>query len=240
MKPWPNAWSAWTTPARTCCGRTPGSRGSRGSSREALGDRVRQRCRCGGAAGSQPERGPESDRGRNRSWRPWCQSRGGCHGFARQRLRAVPGSAVYDNTHLWGQAAPFDTGSHAWQTRQVVVVPEKPVRVVTVNLLLRRHGGKAWFRDAALRVLATPAGATRFDSVAVVPRAAAAAGFQVRDVAADSDYVPDRHAGAGPEVGLPAQARPGSDLLRCDVDRSVGKRPRGDAGLRVARSRRPA
>jgi hypothetical protein len=94
-----------------------------------------------------------------------------------------------DDTNLWGQTAAFDTGSHAWQTRQVVVVPEKPIRVVTMHLLLRRHGGKAWFRDPELRVLATPAGATRFDSVAVVPQAASAAGFQVRDVAADSDYM---------------------------------------------------
>lgn len=94
-----------------------------------------------------------------------------------------------DGTNLWGQTAVFDVGSHDWQTRQVVVVPEKPVRSVSVHLLLRRHGGQAWFRDPVLRVLATPAGATRFDAVAVVPEVTGEAGFQVRDVAADSDYV---------------------------------------------------
>ncbi len=94
-----------------------------------------------------------------------------------------------DGTHLWGQTAAFDTGSHDWQTRRIVLVPDKPIRALTVNLLLRRHGGKAWFRDPMLRVLATPAGAAQFDAVAVVPEPSRVAGFQVRDVAADSDYV---------------------------------------------------
>jgi len=94
-----------------------------------------------------------------------------------------------DGTPLWGQTAAFDTGTHAWQTRQVVVVPEKPVRSLTVHLLLRRHGGTVWFREPALRVLTTPTGAARFDSVAVVATPSTAAGFQVRDVAADSDFV---------------------------------------------------
>jgi hypothetical protein len=94
-----------------------------------------------------------------------------------------------DGSHLWGQTAPFDTGSHDWQTRQVVIVPEKPIRVITMHLLLRQHGGTARFREPALRVLATPAGAVRFDSVAVVPERSQVAGFQVRDVAANSDYV---------------------------------------------------
>ncbi len=94
-----------------------------------------------------------------------------------------------DGTHLWGQTAPFDTGTHDWQTRRVVIVPDKPIRAVSMHLLLRRHGGKAWFGDPQLHVLATPAGATRFDTVPVVPLRPGWCGFQVRDVAADSDYV---------------------------------------------------
>ncbi len=41
-----------------------------------------------------------------------------------------------DGTHLWGQTAPFDTGTHDWQTRRVVIVPEKPIRTVSMYLLL--------------------------------------------------------------------------------------------------------
>ena len=29
---------------------------------------------------------------------------------------------------LWGQSAAFDTGTHDWQQRQVMIVPSKPVR----------------------------------------------------------------------------------------------------------------
>ncbi|MHB0957440.1 MAG: hypothetical protein ACYC0X_25455 [Pirellulaceae bacterium] len=94
-----------------------------------------------------------------------------------------------DGTHLWGQTAPFGTGTHDWQTRRVIIVPEKPIGMVTMHLLLRRHGGKAWFRDPQLQVLATPPGATRFDAVPVIPLRSPAGGFQVRDVAADSDFV---------------------------------------------------
>jgi hypothetical protein len=61
-----------------------------------------------------------------------------------------------DGTPLWGQAAAFDVGTHDWQRRQVVVLPEKPVRQVTMHLLLRTHGGRAWFRDPELRVVQAP------------------------------------------------------------------------------------
>ena len=94
-----------------------------------------------------------------------------------------------DGTSLWGQTAPFDVGTHDWQSRRVVVVPEKPIRAVSMHLLLRNHAGKAWFREPSLQVLATPAGAARFDGVPVTPVGETRAGFQVRDVAADSDYV---------------------------------------------------
>ncbi len=94
-----------------------------------------------------------------------------------------------DGTELWGQAAPFNVGSHGWERRVVRVVPDKPIKQVAVRLLLRRHAGKAWFRDAALRVLNVPEGAAPFDGVPVEPGAARAAGFLVRDVAANSDFL---------------------------------------------------
>ena len=112
-------------------------------------------------------------------------------------VTGTPGSdyALYldlvyqDGTPLWGQVAPFATGTHDWQRQQVVVFPERPVRSLAFHLLLRNHGGKAWFRDPLLRVLSTPQSACRFEGAAVLVRAAASAGFQVRDVAADSDFV---------------------------------------------------
>ncbi len=94
-----------------------------------------------------------------------------------------------DGTPLWGQIAPFATGTHDWQRRQVVILPEKPVRSVAFHMLLRNHGGKAWFRDPELRVVKTPEGASMFDGVPVVLRGEARGGFQVRDVAAGSDFV---------------------------------------------------
>ncbi|MEW6750126.1 MAG: hypothetical protein AB1505_04015 [Candidatus Latescibacterota bacterium] len=94
-----------------------------------------------------------------------------------------------DGTPLWGELALFSTGTHDWQRRQVVVLPSKPVRTLTVHLLLRRHAGRASFRDPELYVLRAPAGAALFDGVPVVVQAAPVAGFQVRDVAADSDFL---------------------------------------------------
>ena len=99
-----------------------------------------------------------------------------------------------DGTPLWGQVGSFSTGTHDWQRRQVVVLPEKPVKQVSFYMLLRGHGGKAWFRDAELAVIRPPEGACLFDGLPVVPVACvedrpAPAGFQIRDVAAGSDFI---------------------------------------------------
>ena len=93
-----------------------------------------------------------------------------------------------DGTALWGQIASFNVGSHDWERRRVIVFPEKPVKTVTFHMLLRRHAGKAWFRDPKLHVVRPPEGACLFDGVAVVPKETAE-GFQVRDVAAGSAFV---------------------------------------------------
>ncbi|MEE8452762.1 MAG: hypothetical protein V3R99_12635 [Thermoguttaceae bacterium] len=94
-----------------------------------------------------------------------------------------------DGTPLWGQTANFATGTHDWQTRRVVLLPEKPVKSVTMHLLLRSHSGKAEFRGPELRVVKTPQTACLFDAVPVVPQGEPREGFQVRDVAAGSDFV---------------------------------------------------
>jgi len=94
-----------------------------------------------------------------------------------------------DGTPLWGQIAPFAVGTHDWQRREVLVFPAKPVKSVSVHLLLRRHTGRARFRDARLHVIKPPKGAGMFDGVPVAIEAAAGEGFQVRDVAAGGDFV---------------------------------------------------
>ncbi|HUU89870.1 MAG TPA: hypothetical protein VM238_01530, partial [Phycisphaerae bacterium] len=93
-----------------------------------------------------------------------------------------------DGTPLWGQVSPFKTGTHDWQRAQVTVFPAKPVRSLSFHMLLRRHTGKAWFKDAKLAVLKTPEGAALFDGVPVRMRGKPAERFLVRDVAAGSDF----------------------------------------------------
>jgi hypothetical protein len=94
-----------------------------------------------------------------------------------------------DGTPLWGQTANFATGSHDFERRTVTVMPEKPVRSLSFYLLLRGHSGRAEFRDPELHVVAAPAGACLFDGVPVAPAAPPPEGFQIRDVAAGSDFV---------------------------------------------------
>ncbi len=105
------------------------------------------------------------------------------------------GYAVYldllydDGTPLWGQTANFTTGTHEWQRRQVLVLPDKPVKRLSFHLLFRGHGGRAFFRDAQLHVIRAPQGAAVFDSVPVTRRTQAQEGFQVRDVPSGSAFV---------------------------------------------------
>jgi dienelactone hydrolase len=94
-----------------------------------------------------------------------------------------------DGSTLWGQVDAFNAGSHDWEKAQVTIFPEKPVKSVTVNLLLRNHTGAAQFRDAELRPIQTPAGAYLFDGIAVSQQAQPKEGFQVRDVAAGSAFI---------------------------------------------------
>jgi hypothetical protein len=66
--------------------------------------------------------------------------------------------------------------------------------------LLRRHSGKAWFRNPELRVIRPPTGACLFDGVPVSPKHTAKEGFQVRDIAAETDFVSLEHRALGLEL----------------------------------------
>ena len=90
-----------------------------------------------------------------------------------------------DGTPLWGQVDSWTVGTHDWEKAQVIVFPEKPVASVSFYMLLRGHAGKAWFRDPELKVVR----GFLFDGVPVEPGEPAEEGFQVRDVAAETDFV---------------------------------------------------
>lgn len=72
-----------------------------------------------------------------------------------------------DGTQLWGQTAQFRTGTHDWERREVVILPEKPIQSLTVHCLLRHHVGAAWFDDIGVAPVQGGDAAT-FDGVPVV------------------------------------------------------------------------
>ena len=108
-----------------------------------------------------------------------------------------------DGTPLWGRIAAFAAGTHAWERREVVVFPDKPVQSLTVHLLLRRRSGKAFFRDPELRQAAAPEGFFSFDGVPVRLVRPAREGLQLRDAASGSDFV---RADGGTVLGIAVAA----------------------------------
>jgi len=73
-----------------------------------------------------------------------------------------------DGTPLWGQTANFRCGSHDWQRREFTIIPDKPVRSLTVHCLFRGHAGEVWFDDIAVEELGRD-GAVLFQGVPVQP-----------------------------------------------------------------------
>ena len=92
------------------------------------------------------------------------------------RAEAVSGSAdagysLYvdlayaDGSTLWGQTADFRCGSHDWERREVVILPEKPVKTCTIYALLRGHTGRAWFDDFRVQEIKAEGNAVLFQGV---------------------------------------------------------------------------
>jgi len=52
-----------------------------------------------------------------------------------------------DGNNLWGQVAPFNTGTHDWQFSRFIIKPDRPIKSANVHLLFRGHRGTVWFRD---------------------------------------------------------------------------------------------
>ena len=81
---------------------------------------------------------------------------------------ALYADLVYDDgTTLWGQTAPFRCGTHDWESREFVIMPEKPVKSLTLYCLLRGHTGRAWFDDVSVEETRPDAGAVLLQGVPV-------------------------------------------------------------------------
>ncbi|MFO8013036.1 MAG: hypothetical protein R6X20_06985 [Phycisphaerae bacterium] len=102
-----------------------------------------------------------------------------------------------DGTPLWGQIDAFKTGTHGWERAKVVVFPKKPVRSLAFYMLLRRHAGKAVFKEPTLVEMTAPEGAALFDGLPVRVTGKIERGFLVRDVAAGSGVVAPARVGPG-------------------------------------------
>lgn len=74
-----------------------------------------------------------------------------------------------DGTPLWGQTADFRAGTHDWEERQLVLLPEKPIKRLSVYCLFRNHSGTAWFDDVRVEALNPGPGAIMFQGVPMAP-----------------------------------------------------------------------
>lgn len=74
-----------------------------------------------------------------------------------------------DDTPLWGQTVSFDCGTHDWEERRLVLLPDKPIKTVTLHCLFRGHTGKVWFDDVSLAEVPTPAEAFIFQGAPARP-----------------------------------------------------------------------
>ena len=71
-----------------------------------------------------------------------------------------------DGTPLWGQTGDFQCGTHDWEHQEFTIVPEKPIRTLSLYCLLRGgHSGKVWFDDVAVEELRTSGTSLLFQGV---------------------------------------------------------------------------
>lgn len=78
-----------------------------------------------------------------------------------------------DGTPLWGQVAKFTAGTHDWEERQFVIMPDKPIKTLSLYCLFRNHSGKVWFDDVSVSEISAPAGAFLFQGTPMTVEAPA-------------------------------------------------------------------
>ncbi len=127
-----------------------------------------------------------------------------------------------DGTSLWGQAAPFDTDTASgWHRREVIVTPDKPVRLVSCYLLFRNRTGKARFKEPRFGALAAD-GLSRFDGAVSEQVSEPEAGFLVRDVAQESGFVAIGQAALGVRMSAKSQRSGGVTLFDVTLTETTG------------------
>jgi hypothetical protein len=72
-----------------------------------------------------------------------------------------------DGTPLWGQTADFRCGTHDWEQRELLILPERPVKSLTIYCLFRGHTGRVWFDDVAVEETRAGGDAVLFQGVPV-------------------------------------------------------------------------
>ncbi|HLK56704.1 MAG TPA: hypothetical protein VKU00_09075 [Chthonomonadaceae bacterium] len=110
-----------------------------------------------------------------------------------------------DGTPLWGQSASFRIGSHDWERRQVLILPEKPVKTMHVYALFRNHTGTAWFDDFSANQLN---GAGIFDGQPLLPLPRIPIVSAIQTPVTGPDGLTLMFSPAGDIVGVTAGSRP--------------------------------
>ena len=128
---------------------------------------------------------------------------------------------TYTNgSSLWGQTAPFNTGTHTWQQEKLIIVPTQPVRSMNVYALFRNHSGTVLFDDFRVGALDT---ANLFDGQAIQAPSlpsTAASGWFVRDVAKNSN--PEMIANGHDALGLRLDAKSSVQNIQRGSLRNLG------------------
>ncbi len=70
-----------------------------------------------------------------------------------------------DGTPLWGQTGNFHCGTHDWEPREFVILPDQPVKSLTLHCIFRGHAGQVWFDDVSVQEVTAEGGAVLFQGV---------------------------------------------------------------------------
>jgi len=132
--------------------------------------------------------------------------------------------AYCDGGHLYGQSASFaPDAALGWQTRDVLVIPERPIKSVNYYLLFRNRAGRVQFRRPALAELSSDQAST-FDTFTIEKKKEIQDGFLVRDVAEGGDFVALTHEACGIDLSTTVvQQRDGVKILDVTVTDRTGK-----------------
>jgi len=128
-----------------------------------------------------------------------------------------------DGGSLWGQCSPFETDAGTgWHRREVIVTPDRPIRQVNYYLLFRNRTGRAVFREP--RFGSMPAdGLTRFDGVVTEQVSPVKAGFLLRDVVENSNFVAIEDEALGVRLTTRKRCAKGVSLFEVTLEDRTGK-----------------